>query len=158
MVRSAPGIALSPVTLANGCMRFLPGSHQGDLLPHNDTLAEANFLTRGQEAAVEINDDDVIHVPLEPGQASFHHGKLLHGSAPNRSHERRIGLAVNYIGAHVRQVVAREDFGMLVRGQDRYGHFQHLPAPAADLSDEALAWHKRILTAQNEALYDGAPV
>ena len=45
---------------------------------------------------------------------------------------------------------------MPVRGQDRYGHFHHVPAPAEDLSEQALAWHGRILTAQNEALYDGA--
>jgi ectoine hydroxylase-related dioxygenase (phytanoyl-CoA dioxygenase family) len=93
-------------------------------------------------------------VPLEPGQASFHHGKLLHASGPNRSDERRIGFAINYISTSVRQTVAHEDFAMLVRGEDRYGHL--VPPPDADLSEQALAWHRHILSAQNEALYDGA--
>ena len=33
-------LALSPVTEANGCMRFVPDSHAGGLLPHSDTFAE----------------------------------------------------------------------------------------------------------------------
>jgi ectoine hydroxylase-related dioxygenase (phytanoyl-CoA dioxygenase family) len=137
-------------------MRFVPGSHTGELLPHSDTFAGDNFLTRGQEAAVEIEEEDTVLVPLEPGQASFHHGKLLHASGPNRSDERRIGFAINYISTGVRQTVAKEDFAMLVRGEDRYGHFQLVPPPDADLSEQALAWHRHILSAQNEALYDGA--
>lgn len=149
-------VALSPVTEANGCMRFAPGSHKGELLPHSDTFADDNFLTRGQEAAVEIKDEDTVLVPLAPGQASFHHGKLLHGSGPNRSDERRVGFAINYISTSVRQTVAEEDFAMLVRGEDRHGHFQLVPPPSADLSEDAMAWHHHILSAQNQALYDGA--
>ena len=149
-------LALSPVMEANGCMRFLPGSHKGELLPHRDTFTQNNFLTRGQEAAIEIDENETVAVTLEPGQASLHHGKLLHASGPNRADERRIGLAINYIAAHVRQEVAREDFAMPVRGKDRHGHFRHVPPPREDLSDEALSWHGRILSAQNEALYEGA--
>ena len=134
----------------------MPGSHTGALLPHSKTFERDNFLTRGQEAAVEIEEEDAVLVPLETGQASFLHGKLLHASGPNRSDERRIGFAINYISTRVRQTVAHEDFALLVRGTDRYGHFQLVPPPDADLSDDALAWHRHILTAQNEALYDGA--
>jgi len=149
-------VALSPVTRENGCMRLVPGSHKGELVDHNDTFDESNLLTRGQEAAIPIDEQAVVHVELAPGQASFHHGRLLHASAPNRPDERRIGLAINYIAPHVRQVVAKTDFAMLVRGKDRFGHFQHVPSPAGDLTDDAVAWHRHILTAQNEALYDGA--
>ena len=53
-------------------------------------------------------------------------------------------------------VVAPEDFAMLVRGQDRHGHFQLVPPPGDDLSTEAMAWHHRILAAQNAAMYNGA--
>jgi non-heme Fe2+,alpha-ketoglutarate-dependent halogenase len=149
-------VALSPVTEANGCMRFVPGSHKGDMLPHKDTFAGSNFLTRGQEADIEIDDRDMILVPLTPGQASLHHGKLLHASAPNRSNERRIGLAINYIAPHVRQVVAKEDFAVLVRGEDKFGHFRHVPSPTRDMDGDTIVWHRRILSAQNEAIYEGA--
>ena len=90
-------VALSPVTQANGCMRFVPGSHKGGMLLHRDTFANSNFLTRGQEAAIDIDEDETVLVPLAPGQVSLHHGRLLHASGPNRSEERRVGLAINYI-------------------------------------------------------------
>ena len=96
-----------------------------------------------------------MHVELAPGQASFHHGRMLHASAPNQSDVRRIGFAINYIAPHVRQLVAHRDFAVLVRGEDRHGNFEHVPSPREDLSEEALAWHHRILTIQNEAMYDG---
>jgi hypothetical protein len=44
---------------------------------------------------------------------------------------------------------------MLVRGEDRYGHFELLDPPDDDLSPEALAAHHRVLTVQNEAMYEG---
>jgi ectoine hydroxylase-related dioxygenase (phytanoyl-CoA dioxygenase family) len=149
-------LALSEVTAANGCMHFVPGSHKGELLPHKDSFADDNFLTRGQEADIQIEDAATVSVPLAPGQASLHHGRLLHSSGPNHSDGPRIGLVVNYIAPHVRQVVAPEDFAMLVRGQDRHGHFQLVPPPGDDLSTEAMAWHHRILAAQNAAIYEGA--
>lgn len=148
-------LALSPVSEANGCMRFLPASHKGELLPHKDSFAANNSLTRGQEVEVDINDSKAVSVPLKPGQMSLHHGRLLHCSGPNRSNDRRIGLTINYISPKVRQVVAEKDFAMLVRGEDHYGHFQLFPAPDDDLSEAAMMWHRRILDAQNVAMYDG---
>ena len=41
-------VALSPSNIANGCMRFVPGSHTRQLVPHVDTFAENNLLSRGQ--------------------------------------------------------------------------------------------------------------
>ena len=148
-------IALSDVTIEAGCMQFVSGSHQGRMHEHRDTYDEHNVLTRGQEAIVDIDPGSIVHVALKPGQASFHHGKLLHSSAPNRSLSRRIGFAIQYIKPSVRQTVSNQDFAMLVRGEDRYGHFERVPPPDEDLSTEALAWHNRILTAQNEAMYEG---
>lgn len=148
-------VALSPATAASGCMRFVPGSHRREMLPHRDTFADDNLLTRGQEATVDIAEKATVLVPLEPGQASLHHGKLLHCSGPNRSDDRRIGFAINYVSPDMRQVVAKEDFAMLARGEDRYGHFRLVPPPGQDLSDEAMAWHLQVHAAQNQALYRG---
>ena len=149
-------IALNSVKRGNGCMQFLPGTHKWEMLNHRDTFAESNILTRGQEADFDLDEDAVVHCELEPGQASFHHGKVLHSSPANRSDRRRIGLAIQFIAPHVEQRVASRDFAMLVRGEDRYGHFELVEPPGEDLSDDALATHGRILAAQNEAMYEGA--
>ena len=148
-------IALNPVSQANGCMQFLPKTHLGEMVDHNDTFSEDNFLTRGQEAEFDYNPDDILHVELDPGQASFHHGKLLHASPPNRSDDRRIGYAIQFIAPHVEQAVASKDFAMLVRGEDKYGNFELLEAPTDDLTEQALANHARVLNYQNEAMYEG---
>lgn len=148
-------IALSPVTEAHGCMRFAPASHKLGMLEHRDTFDEQNFLTRGQVAAFDVDETRTVKVELEPGQASLHHGKTLHASGPNRCDERRIGFVINYIAPSMRQLVAEHDYAALVRGEDRYGHFELVPAPTHDLTPEGLSWHRRILAAQSQALYEG---
>ena len=49
-------IALSDSTPANGCMRVVPGTQDADQLPHADTFAKDNLLSRGQEIAVEVDE------------------------------------------------------------------------------------------------------
>lgn len=149
-------VAISPVTRSNGCMRFVPGSHNLGMVDHKDTFDDTNFLTRGQEAAVDIDEDTTAYAELKPGQASFHHGRLLHASSPNHTDDRRIGLTINYIAPHMQQVVAKKDFAMLVRGEDRYGNFEMVPPPADNMTDDAIAWHNRVVMSQNDALYEGA--
>jgi len=43
---------------------------------------------------------------------------LFHGSEPNRSDERRIGLAIRYIPTRLKQAVACGIGATLVRGKD----------------------------------------
>ena len=43
-----PWIALTPSTEEMGCMSMVPRSHKQNILPHQDTFAENNILTRGQ--------------------------------------------------------------------------------------------------------------
>jgi len=145
-------LALSEVDRENGCMQFLPGSHLGEMAEHQDTFSCDSALTRGQQVAIS-SDEGKCHVPLTAGQVSFHHGKLLHCSAPNRSSRRRIGLTINYISTSNRQQLLERDYAMLVRGEDKYRHFEHLTAPQGDLTEHALAQHRQVLAAQNKAIY-----
>lgn len=147
-------LALGPVNKENGCMQFIPGSHKGPMLEHIDTATDKNVLSRGQEAQFNAEEKEIVHVELAPGQVSFHHGKLLHCSAPNRSDQRRIGLAINYISTATKQNVVEQDFAMLVTGRDNYNHFTHVPSPQQDLSDQAVAWHQQIIKAQSKVIYN----
>jgi Phytanoyl-CoA dioxygenase (PhyH) len=83
-------VALSPANLESGCMNFLPGSQTRDHLQHVDTFHKDNLLSRGQEIAVTVDDSRVVDCILNPGEMSLHHVKLVHGSEPNRSNERRM--------------------------------------------------------------------
>ena len=148
-------LALGPVNKANGCMKFMPRSHQLGLVDHEDKFNVDNLLYRGQVAQVDVDEADAVHVELEPGQFSLHHGHLLHASPANPSDITRCGLTINYVAPHNRQIVASRDFAMLVRGEDRYGHFGAVPEPEADLSPAALHWHRRLIAALDEAAFAG---
>jgi len=147
-------VALSPANLESGCMKFLPGSQTQDHLQHVDTFHKDNLLSRGQEIAVKVEGEKTVDCILKPGEMSLHHVKVVHGSEPNRSNDRRIGLAIRYIPTDIKQLKVR-DSATLVRGTDRHKNFDHEPRPRRDLSDEALAAHTDAIGRQVKALYSG---
>lgn len=147
-------VALSPANKVSGCMKFVPGTHRTQV-QHADTFHRDNLLSRGQEIAVEVDEAKAVLAELEPGQASMHHVLLFHGSEPNRSDDRRIGLAIRYIPTHVKQAVGGRDWASLVRGVDRYRHFEPEPRPKTDLDPDAVAFHEMVTAEQVKVLYRG---
>jgi hypothetical protein len=78
---------------------------------------------------------------LPAGSFSLHHGLCPHQSAPNRARHRRIGLGFNYMPAHVRSTGSVRLKAMLVRGEDRYGHFDPIEPSARELDDVGRGRH-----------------
>ncbi len=148
-------VALTPSLVENGCMRVVPGSHKTQV-PHNDTFNEENFLTRGQELAVKVNDSDIVNVLLEPGEMSLHNVRTFHGSEPNTADYPRIGFAIRYIPTHVYQTTGLRDSATLVRGVDTFGNFNLEPAPESDFHPDAIARHAAAVEMQLRILYAGA--
>lgn len=148
-------VALSVSHPANGCMRVIPGSHLRDQLPHKDTFAPNNLLSRGQEVMVEVNPGEAVDLELQPGEFSLHHVRIVHGSEPNHADYRRIGYAIRYLPTSVKQVVGARDTASLVRGVDEYHHFDPEPAPKADFDADAMAFHQKVVDASNAVLYRG---
>lgn len=158
---SAPDIctawlALTPSTPQSGCMRVVPASHTTDQLPHRDTFAADNLLSRGQEIAVAVDEREAVDLVLAPGEMSLHHVRLIHGSEPNRAAHRRIGLAIRYIPTRLRQTIGSDDSATLVRGTDRFGNFHPEPRPANDRDPACLAFHAAMLARTQQILYAGA--
>ena len=150
-------VALTPSTIENGAMAVIPGSHKSDQIPHRDTFDRHNLLTRGQEVAVAVDETKAVPLILQPGEMSLHHVRLVHGSPPNPSPDRRIGFAIRYIPTHIRQLEG-EDSATLVRGTDRFGHFDLEPRPAIDMDPELLALHRQITERNAKILYRGTGV
>ena len=92
-----------------------------------------------------------------PGEMSLHHVRLVHGSPPNTSDDRRIGFAIRYIPTSVSQI-AGTDSATLVRGTDRHHHFELEPRPSRDLDPELVALHKQITERNAQILYRGTDV
>jgi hypothetical protein len=150
-------VAFTPANASNGAMDYIPGTHTADQIPHRDTFAKDNLLTRGQEVAVEVDEKQALTVDLQPGEMSLHHVRLVHGSRPNCSDDRRIGLAIRYIPTSVAQI-AGEDSATLVRGVDEFHHFEPEPRPSRDMDPAFVALHKRIAERSAQILYRGTPV
>jgi non-haem Fe2+, alpha-ketoglutarate-dependent halogenase len=150
-------VALTPSNMANGAMGVIPGSHKKEQLPHRDTFDNNNLLTRGQEVAVEVDQSKAVYLELEPGEASLHHVLLVHGSWPNPSDDRRIGFAVRYIPTSVRQLHGA-DGATLVRGVDRFHHFELEPAPREEMQPDMVQLHKDLAERSAQILYRGTAI
>lgn len=149
-------VALSSASVEAGCMKFVPGSHKKQLVPHVDTFDENNLLTRGQEVAVDVNEEDGVPVVLAPGQSSMHHGHLFHASGPNTTGDRRIGSAIRYIKPSMKQRSGDRSLVALVSGEDRYGHFTIAGPPRGRLAEEDFELCRRDSEIKRRVLYEGA--
>ena len=150
-------VALTPSNAANGAMGFIPGTHLADQIPHRDTFAKNNLLTRGQEVAIDVDTGRAVTIELEPGEMSLHHVRLVHGSPANPSSDRRIGFAIRYIPTSVSQDAGR-DSATLVRGSDAFRHFDLEPRPEQDMDPAFVRLHKEITERNAQILYRGTEV
>jgi non-haem Fe2+, alpha-ketoglutarate-dependent halogenase len=109
-------IALSNSSAANGCMRAVPGPARRDMV-------SANHSGPG------VDDRDAVDVVLGAGEMSLHDADILHGSAPNRSDEKRVGFVIRFVTPQARPLAGRPPV-ILARGSDRHNYFQVVDPPA----------------------------
>lgn len=144
-------IALTEANEAAGCMDALSFNGAPRQLRHASRVVE-NSVNRGSQVIVEAFDAaNPVPMPLPAGSFSMHHGLCPHRSGPNTSSHRRIGLGLNFIPTHVRPSGTVRHAAMLVRGTDRYGHFELVGPPKAELNDEAVATHDRAMALYRDA-------
>ena len=148
-------VAFTPSRRANGCMRVVPGTHALGQIEHVDGFADDNLLSRGQEVQVDMDESQAVDIELEPGEMSLHHVRIVHGSNSNPTNVPRIGFVVRYIATHCRQIGGRVP-AALVRGEDRYGHFDPLPCPAEEFDPELRAVYDAAMPVLQSILYRDA--
>lgn len=148
-------IALTESTRENGCVRMIQGSHLLDIQQHIDTFGEDNILTRGQQIE-NIDEERALDIELEPGQMSLHHARTVHGSRPNETGARRIGIALQSFAHPSTRQVHGEDYALLVRGSDDYGNFTKGPRPKAEVDLANVEFRDGVNARLSEILYAGA--
>ena len=146
-------VALSDATAESGCMRMAPGVCHEGLLPHTEDPQPNHLIRRGKGIFGRFADDAGELVPVPAGHMSLHHTHTPHASGPNRSNDRRIGVGISYIPAHVRPTTQPVSSALLGRGEDRYGHF-HAETRLKDPESEAA----RTAHAQAYAQYMAATI
>ena len=129
-------LALSKANDQSGCMQMIPGSHKNGFFEHHSTEDKNNVLSRGQTVK-DIDINNAVSCPLEPGEVSFHHGLTLHASQPNFSNDRRIGLNFQFISTDMKQLKSKNDSAICVRGEDKYKNFKIDQVAKDDFDHEA---------------------
>ncbi|MBM3394354.1 MAG: phytanoyl-CoA dioxygenase family protein [Betaproteobacteria bacterium] len=92
-------VAIDPVSTANGCMRFIPGSHRRQELYRHHVTERDNLVLNLELDQDQFDEASAVNVELEPGQVSFHDVRLIHGSLANNSGQRRGALIMRYMPA-----------------------------------------------------------
>ena len=91
-------IAMDPVTLENGPVYYVLGSHRKGMLPTKPSGVKGNSIGLAEPPATPLSEQ--FCGLLEPGDALIHHCVTIHHSAPNASDRPRLGLLLVYRGAH----------------------------------------------------------
>jgi non-haem Fe2+, alpha-ketoglutarate-dependent halogenase len=144
-------IALSEASEAAGCMEALSFRGEPRQLTHVARVVEHSVNRASQKIVEPLDDSRPVAMPLAAGSFSMHHGLCPHRSGPNRADHRRIGLGLNYIATRVRPVGTVRPAAMLVRGVDRYGHFDRIVPPQRELDAESVAVHARAVALYRDA-------
>jgi phytanoyl-CoA hydroxylase len=73
-------VALDDVTLQNGCLYFLPGSHKTATFDNVSIGANIGDIFRVYPQWANI---EAVPAPMKAGSCSFHNGLIAHGAGPN---------------------------------------------------------------------------
>lgn len=133
-------LALSECGSEQGCLKVIPGSHKGEILPHGEADDPDSILARGQFIEGGFDESKAVDLALRPGEIGLFNSGIIHGSGINSGADRRLMLLVEMMPAHARSSRHRES-AMLVRGTDRYNnHDADRPAEANFGPEEQAAW------------------
>lgn len=149
-------LALSPATRESGCMDVVKGSHKNPILPHEDSFDDENLLSRGQEIRVDVAEEDKVALTLQPGEISLHHGLTIHGSGPNSSDDRRVGIVIRYLRPDIAKTGGERDYAVLARGTDDHGLWQRYDAPEKPFDSKAMTTYDEIRKLQTSVMMQGA--
>ena len=139
----------------SGCVAVIPNTHHDGIVKHTDTFGNENILTRGQKIE-NIDATKAINLELKPGQMSLHHPWLVHGSLPNRSNYRRIGIALQtYMSPEVRPTRG-EHHVMHIQGAPLTDEFIEVPRPSDECTEENIQARQVANQAFSDVLYHGA--
>jgi ectoine hydroxylase-related dioxygenase (phytanoyl-CoA dioxygenase family) len=92
----AVGVMLDDTSVDNGALYVIPGTHKGPTYDHHGP--DGRFCGAMDFAGSGLSFDDAIPCVGPAGSCSFHHVRLVHGSAQNQS-DRSRGLLLYEMSA-----------------------------------------------------------
>jgi ectoine hydroxylase-related dioxygenase (phytanoyl-CoA dioxygenase family) len=107
---------LQDVSLQNGCLHYVPGSHRGPLFPHRSLHGDSRIhalealpLTDAESVAVPVP------VPVPAGAAVIHHSRTLHWAGPNATAQPRRACTLGFAVTSWRSGLRRDHEWNLLR-------------------------------------------
>lgn len=92
------GLMLDDTGVENGAMMCVPGSHTGPIYDHRNPQS-GYFVHSIDLDAHKVDLTGAVPLCGPKGSITLHHGRTLHGSAPNRSDRSRRFLLATYAAA-----------------------------------------------------------
>lgn len=89
----AVGVCFDDMTVENGALLVIPGSHKGPIYDHHQ---HGRFCGAVTDPAFDPDKQNVVAIEVPAGGISIHHVRTLHGSAPNTSSKPRRLLLFQY--------------------------------------------------------------
>lgn len=124
----------------NGCLSFWSGSHKSGQQKHTIATENANKnLLALNQRCDPPNDQSPTTIPLRAGQATLHSFYTVHASGVNCSGHDRIGFAIRYMAASVKQTKSVRECVTLISGQMDHDEFDVEPILPSEPSEEELA-------------------
>lgn len=147
-------VALSDATREMGCMDVISANGNPRQMKHSAARLPNSINGAGQVIVEPIDESNVVTMSLQAGEASLHNTLCCHSSAPNQSTQRRVGLGISYVPARVKPVGSYRMPALLVRGENRYNHYDLLPDPVAELDAAGIALHDATYKRFRENYYE----
>ena len=89
-------IAVDDVTADNGCLHFVPGSHQYERLePIKLGVAGESIVDKMRERGYDVPEP--VPMAMAAGGVTFHHGCTFHYAGPNQTAAPRRAFAIIYM-------------------------------------------------------------
>jgi hypothetical protein len=89
-------LAIDPSREENGCMWVIPRTNRNGYSDYEDVDSAKNVFPT-EIISKQREMDRAVPCILEPGEASLHHARMMHGSEANPSQLRRCGYTMRYM-------------------------------------------------------------
>jgi ectoine hydroxylase-related dioxygenase (phytanoyl-CoA dioxygenase family) len=88
-------IGLDDSTKENGCLHYVPGSHNWTLLPITGLAGDMDAIKEVLNPEQWEQFQKPVAIELKKGECSFHHPLMVHGSFENRTERPRRAAVIN---------------------------------------------------------------
>ncbi|XP_069703088.1 phytanoyl-CoA dioxygenase, peroxisomal-like [Periplaneta americana] len=95
--------AMEKVNEDNGCLVVIPGSHKGELLPH-DYPKWDHGVNKAFHQVEGYDDHPLVPLHMEKGDTVFFHPILIHGSGINKTKGFRKAISCHYAASECHHI------------------------------------------------------